>query len=169
MHRQWNVVSLIAALLAIPAAALAEDAGNEVKACRSEPDDAHRLACYDRAVERMHEGDASTAAGPVAAEPALSPEERFGRTGAMTRAESDRKENQARELDELEASVTEVWTRSDGLMSITLDNGQVWKQNRPDPFFRIRIGDKVKIQPAALGSFLLSGPSNRSTRVTRTK
>jgi hypothetical protein len=41
--------------------------------------------------------------------------------------------------------------------------------NRPDPFFRIKTGDKVRIQPAALGSFLLSGPSKRSTRVSRTK
>lgn len=169
MHRQWNVVSLFAALLAIPAAALAEDAGSAVKACRSEPDDARRLACYDRAVEVMDGDGAPAAQAPVVAAPALTPEERFGRTGTMTREESDRKENQARELDELGASVTEVWTRSDGLMSITLDNGQVWNQNRTDPFFRIKIGEKVKIQPASLGSFLMSGPSKRSTRVTRTK
>ncbi len=32
---------------------------------------------------------------------------------------------------------------------------------------RLKTGDKVKIQPAALGSFLMSGPSKRSTRVTR--
>ncbi len=167
MHRSSTAVSLFAVLLAIPAAALAEDAGSSMKACRSEPDDARRLACYDRAVERMDEAGSATA--PAVAAPVLTPEERFGRTGTMTRAESDQKEGQARELAELEASVTEVWTRSDGLMSITLDNGQVWNQNRADPFFRIKIGDKVKIQPAALGSFLMSGPAKRSTRVTRTK
>ena len=54
-------------------------------------------------------------------------------------------------------------------MVVTLDNGQEWKQNRPDAFFRIKTGDAVKIQSAAMNSFLMSGPSKRSTRVTRVK
>lgn len=158
MIRQM-VLAWVAAMMAIPAALAAEDPGAALRACRAEQDDAKRLACYDREIERQ---DAPAA-------PAATPEERFGRTGAMTREEADRKEQQSRELTELQATVTEIWTRADGLMVLTLDNGQIWKQVRPDSLFRLKAGEKVKIQPAALGSFLLSGPTKRSTRVSRVK
>lgn len=171
----------LAALVLLPLTGTAQEVGATLAACRAEPDDARRLACYDRAMGRVAETNQPAATNrPVAAStpteenaPAetkeLSPEERFGRSGALAREEIDRKNEESRELSELTATVTEIWTRSDGLMVLTLDNGQTWSMNRPDPFFRIKTGDKVKIQPAALGSFLLSGPSKRSTRVTRTK
>lgn len=157
----------IAALMAMPVAMAAEDPGAALRACRSETDDAKRLACYDREADRLGTQAASPAAAP--ATPALTPEERFGRTGAMNREESDRKEQESRELGELRATVAEIWTRADGLMVLTLDNGQIWKQVRPDSAFRLKAGEKVRIQPAALGSYLLSGESKRSTRVSRVK
>lgn len=156
---------LAAIAAALPFAALADDTRAALRACRAESDDAKRLACYDREADRAEGQPAAAAAEPPA--PALTPEERFGRRGAMAREEKDQEKAEARELGELQATATEIWTRGDGLMRITLDNGQVWAQLRPDPFFRLKTGDKVKIQPAALGSFLMSGPSKRSTRVTR--
>ena len=153
---------LLALLAALPLAAAAQEAESPLKACRAETDDARRLACYDREVDRM--GDAPAAAQP----PEMTAEERFGRRGKLDREAIDRERDQARQ-GELVATVTEIWTRSDGLMVMTLDNGQVWSQNSPDPFFRLKNGDKVKVQPASMGSYLLSGPSKRSTRVTRTK
>ena len=99
----------------------------------------------------------------------LTPEEKFGRTGTMTREDTDRKEQETRALGELQASVTEISTRADGLMVVTLDNGQVWRQSRPESFFRLNTGDKVTIQPASMNSFLMTAPSKRSTRVTRLK
>lgn len=171
----------LGALILLPLPGTAQEMAQVLQACRAEPDDARRLACYDRAMDRAAEPTRPAATNqPVAAgtpteerAPAetkeLSPEERFGRSGTMAREEIDRKNEESRELGELTATVTEIRTRSDGLMVLTLDNGQTWSMNRPDPFFRIKTGDTVKIQPAALGSFLLSGPSKRSTRVTRTK
>jgi hypothetical protein len=160
--------ALLALLTAwsLPAAAQAPDG---LETCRAEPDDARRLACYDRAMDRMaRQPDATVAATPAADAPQkLTPEERFGRTGAMNREEMDRKAQESRELGEVHATVEEIWTRADGLMMLTLDNGQIWKQVRPDTTFRLKVGEKVKIQPAALGSFLLSGQSKRSTRVSR--
>ncbi len=158
--------------VASPAGA-ADDADAALRACRAETDDARRLACYDREMDRIAGEPAATAAAPPA--PPAAPlavrtaEERFGREGAITRKEADRQEQESRELGVLQATVMEIWTRSDGLMVFTLDNGQVWTQNRPDSFFRLKAGDTVKIQPAALNSFLLSGPSKRSTRVSRLK
>lgn len=164
------VLLCVAALLAVPAAMAAEEPGASLRACRSEVDDAKRLACYDREVDRLGTQAASPGLAPAApAASALTPEERFGRTGAMTREEVDRKDQESRDLSELHATVTEIWTRADGLMVLTLDNGQIWKQVRPDSLFRIKAGEQVKIQPAALGSFLLSGPTKRSTRVSRVK
>ncbi len=157
------VLPCVAALMAIQAATAAEDPGAALRACRSETDGAKRLACYDREVDRL----GTQAASPAA--PAATPEERFGRTGAMTREEADRKGRESRDLSELHASVTEIWTRADGLMVLTLDNGQIWKQIRPDSLFRLKAGEKIRIQPAALGSYLLSGESKRSTRVSRLK
>jgi hypothetical protein len=176
MTIRWMILPWVAAMMAAPAALAADDPGASLLACRAEPDDARRLACYDREVDRL-DAQAAPAAAVVAAPaataapaaPALTPEERFGRTGAMTREEADRKEQESRELTELQATVTEIWTRADGLMVLTLDNGQIWKQVRPDSRFRLKAGEQVKIQPAALGSFLLSGPGKRSTRVSRVK
>ena len=161
------VLPCIVSIMSVPAIAAAEDPGASLRACRSLPDDAKRLACYDREADRLGEQTKSAGAAPAA--PALTPEERFGRTGAMNREESDRVAQESRELGELRATISEIWKRADGLMVLTLDNGQIWKQVRPDSQFRLKAGEKVRIQPAALGSYLLSGESKRSTRVSRVK
>ena len=167
---QRRVLPWVAVMLAVPAATAAEDPGAALSACRGERDDSKRLACYDREIDRLGTQAAGAGAAPAApAAPALTPEERFGHEAAMDREATRRKEQEARQLSELNATVTEIWTRADGLMVLTLDNGQIWKQVRPDSLFRIKAGEKVKIQPAALGSFLLSGPGKRSTRVSRVK
>jgi hypothetical protein len=170
MYRNRIIGGAFALALVLPLSAWAQEVEPSLKACRDETDDARRLACYDRAMDRAPvETNAAVETNAPVATKEVSPEERFGRSGALAREEIDRKDEESRELGELTATVTEIWTRSDGLMVLTLDNGQVWSMNRPDPFFRIKTGDKVRIQPAALGSFLLSGPSKRSTRVSRTK
>lgn len=160
MSRFRMYPALLALLLASGMALASQESDAALKACRAEADDSRRLACYDREMDR-----AQAVIPPVE----LTAEESFGREGAMTREEADRKEQESRALGELQAKVTEIWTRSDGLMVVTLDNGQVWKQNRPDSFFRLKAGDTVTIQPAAMNSFLMSGPSKRSTRVSRLK
>lgn len=180
----------LALFFAIGSAQASDGLDAALKVCRSEGDDARRLACYDREIDRAQAvapqgGPVAAAVGvpaavaPPTAAPAAAPavaqapaptaEEMFGREGAMAQEEVERKEKESRALGELQARVSEIWTRSDGLMVVALDNGQEWKQNRPDSFFRLKTGDLVKIQPAALGSFLMSSPSKRSARVTRVK
>ncbi|HEY8265576.1 MAG TPA: hypothetical protein VIG03_03325, partial [Steroidobacteraceae bacterium] len=92
-----------------------------------------------------------------------------GRERQVAAEEQKRQQDEARSLGELEAYVSGIETRMDGLMTFTLDNGQVWRQNSPDSKFRLNEGDRVKIQPGSLSSFILSGPSKKSTRVTRVK
>jgi hypothetical protein len=151
--------------------------------CRSLANDGERLACYDRAAGRIlaqAPEPAATAATPAAAAPAAATAatatvaapspgdaDNFGRERALAAEEAKRKEQETRAIGELSANVTDIDTRVDGLMTITLDNGQVWRQTRPDSMFRLKTGDPIRIQPGAMKSFILSGPSNRSTRVSR--
>jgi hypothetical protein len=160
----------------MPGFAAAEDIGDAVKACRAEADDARRLACYDLAAGRTGDVAAGSApaapAGATAAAPATAaakPEDNFGRERQLAREEDKEREAATRAVGELRAAIVAIEKRIDGLMTFTLDNGQVWRQNRPDSMFSIKQGDAVLIQPGSLNSFILSGPNKKSTRVTRIK
>ena len=168
MSCNWMCPSMLAGILcmAIPQAS-AHDLPAQLAACRAEKDDALRLACYDREVDSPDPHASGTAAAPTAAP--QSPEERFGYRGVLAREESDRNKQETRILSELVAMVTNISQRGDGTLVMTLDNGQVWTQIRPDSFFRLKTGDQVKIEPAALGSFLMISPAKRTARVTRTR
>ncbi len=167
MNHDWMRPSLLAGILcaAIPQA-LAHDLPAALGACRGEKDDAPRLACYDREVAKAGEQSAPAPAAAEAVAP-QTPEEKFGYRGVLAREEQER--TKVAVLEQLEATVTEIARRGDGAMVMTLDNGQVWAQNRPDAFFRLKVGERVKIEPAALGSFMMIGPSKRTARVTRVK
>jgi hypothetical protein len=167
---------LAVAACALPAiASAADDIAAAVKACRAESDDARRLACYDRAAGRgsvaAPEAPAPSAApaGPAQPAPAARSEDNFGRERQLAHEEDKKREEATREVGELRASIISIETRMDGLMTFTLDNGQVWRQNRPDSRFSIKQGDVILIQPGSLNSFILSGPNKKSTRVTRVK
>ncbi len=182
-----RLIPVLGLAFAIGRADASEDIGAALVACRAESDDARRLACYDRAADAGHPpvvaptpaaASAPAAAIAPATAPAVAaaapaaeatPEDSFGRERALEHEEAKRAEQESRALDELKATVTAIETRIDGLMTMTLDNGQVWRQNSPDARFRLRVGDPVRIEPGALKSFILSGPSKRSTRVTRIK
>jgi len=166
MSHDWTRISMLVGFLsaAIPQAQ-AHDLPAALAACRAEKDDASRLACYDREAGMAGEQSGASATEPAAA--AQTPEEKFGYRGVLAREEQERAKVAA--LEQLEGTVTEIARRGDGALIMTLDNGQVWAQNRPDAFFRLRVGEHVKIEPAALGSFLMIGPSKRTARVTRVK
>lgn len=147
----------------------AQDLAAAMQTCRTEQDDARRLACYDREVEAEREPPAthtpSQAAVPAAAPP--TSEEGFGYEDVHDRNKRNARPSGTRGLEALVAKVAGIAKRPDGALLIELENGQVWGQNAPEPYFRLAVGDPVKIKPAALGSFLLYGNSRRSIRVTR--
>ncbi|MSQ91925.1 MAG: hypothetical protein EXR87_03185 [Gammaproteobacteria bacterium] len=146
---------LVAALSAVIAPGLAaQELPAALSACRAEQDDARRLACYDREVDRQ-------------VPPPAAAEERFGYEGALARKEQDELRKEEPELAELHSKAAGISTRPNGTLVITLENGQVWRQNAPESYFPLKIGDPVRIRPAAMGSFLLFGNSRRSIRVTR--
>ncbi len=180
--RKFAFASL--AVLAAGPAAAADGIRAELDACRALANDNERLACYDRAAGRILAqprapaaavSAAPAAAAPVAAAAATAPPaastpgatDTFGRERVLAAEEAKRQQQQTRAIGELSATATSIETRMDGLMTITLDNGQVWRQTRPDSMFRLKTGDRVKIQPGAMNSFILSGPTKKSTRVSR--
>ena len=156
----------------------ADDIAAAVNACRAEADDARRLACYDRAVGRATNTVPATtpaaaatpapAPAPAPAAPA-KPEDSFGRERQIAYEEDQKRAEATRDVGELQATIVGLEKRMDGLMTFTFDNGQVWRQVRPDSKFSIKKGDAIRIQPGSLGSFILSGPTKKSTRVTRVK
>jgi hypothetical protein len=186
MRRNLTIAfASLAALGAMPAGA-ADPTRAELGACRELTNDADRLACYDRAVGRLLAQPAAPTPAPAAAAPVVAPpaaatpaaaapaaaaaasaEDNFGRDRVLAAEETKRREQEARAAGELNATVTAIETRIDGLMTITLDNGQVWRQSRPDSMFRLKVGDPVRIQPGSMKSFIMSGPTKKSTRVSR--
>jgi hypothetical protein len=187
--RHYRTIAFACLVVLVAAPASAEDGIRaELDACRALADDGERLACYDRATGRILARAAAPEPAPAAAAPPASAPaaattaaaaaatdaapapvatDNFGRERVLAAEEAKRREQETRAVGELSANVTGIDTRMDGLMTITLDNGQVWRQTRPDSMFRLKTGDRIKIQPGALKSFILSGPSNRSTRVSR--
>lgn len=157
-HREW-IFAVLLWQLSVPGLA-AEELPSALETCRAEKNDSRRLSCYDRVVD---------AAPPESGSTPATPQEKFGYAGMRARKEQSAEQKDAARLSELVAKVTEVSKRPNGTHVITLDNGQVWVEKTLEPFLRISVGDEVTIRPAVLGTFLLSTPGSRSTRVTRTK
>lgn len=175
-HSPWYSLVFAVVLWTGPAVG-AEDFDAAVSACRAEADDARRLACYDRAAGRAAgaapsvtpAAAAAKAAAPAADPAAVKSEDDFGRERQLAHEEDQKRAEATRAVGELQSSITGIESRMDGLMTFTLENGQVWRQSRPDSKFSIKQGDAIRIQPGSLGSFILSGPTKKSTRVTRVK
>lgn len=69
--------------------------------------------------------------------------------------------------EESAETVTAVTKSSAGRLTITLENGQVWRQS-DSKSFRISVGDAVVVRAKSLGSFMMSKEgSSRSIRVKR--
>lgn len=170
--------SLVLLALTVPVAAHPEAPVEELHACRDLADDRARLACYDAAVDRGRknaDGEPGSGAAnalatsptePADTAPGLSQEDLFGKA----REEVERSVEEAtgsERIDSLSATVSGLRKYGYDKVLITLDNGQVWKQIDTSSL-RLRVGDRIDIERAALGSFMLRKPGNgRRMRVSR--
>lgn len=179
MFRHWLGLGVLvtgsaaAPLHAQQAAPAAQSLPQALQVCIALRDDSRRLACFDRAVQPLAQGDDvmpdGAAAPPIVAPPAMTPQQRFGFSGDLARKTREASGETAQELREIDAVVTAVAQRGYGQLSVTLDNGLVWSQKAVGQFFRIKVGDRVTVKAAALGSFLLVDAEGRSIRVSRVK
>jgi hypothetical protein len=165
-------------------AAFAQSLPPGVAACASEKDSLVRLTCFDREVAKYTQSSTSVAPAPavpavatpaapaVAATPppAASPSaDEFGLTGELKRARDEARHTGSPAMTELHAAVTKISAKPYGELVLELDNGQVWTQNEKKSSFIIKVGDKVVIRAAKLGSFMLSTEDGATSRVHRTR
>ena len=157
--------SLLHAHLVLPlflasSAALADDAA--VLKCRTLPDTAQRLACYDAMPVGAAPALATTAPPAAAAAPraAQAPEQQFG---------IERKAKEA-EPDQIESSIAGDFDGWSGNTTIKLANGQVWRITDGSQAVLPRMHNpKVRIKRGLFGGafFFQVDGQNSTARVRR--
>ncbi len=133
----------------------AEELVHSLTACVAQDDDARRLECYDKALQR-----------PRAAHAA--PEQRFG----LSAAQVVQKQHLAETPKDVTSKVVAVGREPRGTLTVTLENGQLWAQQNADgQDLSISVGDSVTVSHEAMGGYLMSSSASghRSMRVHRVK
>lgn len=123
-------------------------------ACRKLQDDGERVRCYDAQIAKLTgEAVARSRFGEETLPPAAQPKSRPPEETALL------------------SSITALRKASSGTYTVSLANGQIWRQEESSQaaqFFRV--GDDVRIEKAALGSYHMSTSSTGAknwVRVTR--
>lgn len=127
--------------------------------CAAITDAGERLACYDTAFPPV-----------VGAIDLASERERGLREFGLNKAQlRDRDPDRMVVVapDRIEAHVARMSERANGQRIITLDSGQVWLLTEVTMKGPLRIGDRVVVREAALGSFMLMTPKNIALRARR--
>jgi hypothetical protein len=183
------VASALATCGFVPKVTANEAAFDSIRRCAAIMEPTERLACFDRAVASLGSThfapatqtsatpstlgsatDTATVSDPVAGRtattvaPTLPTEQKFGATGALrTRQEPTPKEPA---LEQLTSGVSAVRKTPAGELVVTLANGQVWRQVTPSTMM-LKAGDSVTIKPRSMGSFWMTDPTGRGSRVKR--
>jgi hypothetical protein len=145
--------------------------------CRQIEEIAERVACYDRVVDSYLPKDASdgvqTTRPPESkpsqiAESATVPDAQslFGTTDAEAKqiVETSLAIEQISQIEAIVADIRESATKK---LTVTLDNGQIWRQ-LDSQSLHLKSGEAVIIRKASLGSFFMEKKSgSRSIRVKR--
>jgi hypothetical protein len=136
-----------------------------LRSCAAEPDNARRLACYDKEMAHQaapaHDSVPSTASGTPDAVPA-------GRFGLSDGEGRKLKAGAApAEMRALTAHVTKVFQLPNGLQRIALDNAQEWEQTEQDGGFNPQPGATATITRGKLGAFWMATDPYRRVRVKR--
>lgn len=192
MNRTTILWLAVASLVATTSQA--DELSDELLVCRDLTSAVARLDCYDAAVDRNRQrgnpppeatagrppvspAETPSATPPAAVGPAaaaatgagaagISQEELFGQSTAEVQRTVEETTGDER-IDSLSAQITRLQSSGYDKVAITLDNGQVWQQVDSSSL-RLRVGDDVMIERAALGSFMLKKTgSKRSMRVSR--
>jgi hypothetical protein len=152
-------ICLLAWMMTLTAAyAAAAELPEALKPCPAIRRDAERLACFDRAVAAIETGETAATS--------TSPESLFGSNADVTQssAKSDSKHD---ELKQISGSVAYAHRTDDGMIVITLDNGQVWRQQDANVTLIVEPGDPVTVVRASMGTFRITDKRGRSARFKR--
>jgi hypothetical protein len=173
----------LALLLPLSVAGLAS-ADETLLACRKVEAADARLACYDRVVDRAREEitpeapaeepRAPSSAAPSSAKPKVDDadatlrERLFGRP-AEESAQALRRTYGAEPPKQISSTAAAVSRTGARLFEVTLENGQVWRQEDYGDFI-LKPGDAIEIEAGALGSYHLQrNGKGRTVRVQRVR
>jgi hypothetical protein len=173
------------ALIAQSAASQGERLTVEVGECVDLPTPEQRLACFEAQVEAARGASAAaptttapaqtgaapaaTSAAPAAAAATAAPVTTTIAVPAATSTappefgfrERPEEPEEAPPPPEVHAKVTELRETVPNAFLITLDNGQVWRQTRPDPYLSLRVGQDVRIFFSRWRTYRLDSPQMR--------
>ncbi len=149
--------------------------------CAGITDKLERLVCYDNLAASIqvttvtNNTTASIAVAPVVT-PAAAPAA-VATAAPVAAAATNVEDNFGMEVKRVQENTTDkiyldvesIAEDAYGALKITFTNGQVWKQTE-NRKFNLKVGEKVFIEKAALGSFLMGTESrNAKVRVKRLK
>lgn len=129
---------------------------NQAYACRSIPDPAERVACYDRAIDQIVAAEQQGTFVAVDRSRVETVErESFGLDlPSLGNLLPGRREGQ--QIERLELQVERVVNLGDGRKLFVMTDGQRWAQVEDQSAHNVRAGDTVTVRRAAIGTFLLS-------------
>ncbi|PWF61454.1 hypothetical protein CBX96_20980 [Shewanella sp. BC20] len=167
-------LSFLAMALIMVSAQTYASTEQQLTECSVIPDKLDRLICYDNLAASIQGASAQTSVKAIAPVAVAVPTTAVSTTAASTAKVENEfgiapKPVQEDIVDKIYLDVESIAEDPYGALKITFTNGQVWKQTEGRKF-NLKVGEKVFIEKAALGSFLMGTESrNAKVRVKRLK
>lgn len=173
------IPAVVAAALATAAEAAPQPPGEakvvqEINACRSIADPTQRLACFDRTAAALVNATRNREV-VVLDEQEVKRTERslFGfslpKLSLFGGGGKDGKTDDARpSIDQIESKITAMAQAGYGKWAFSLEDGSRWETIEMSTTLRPRVGDRIVIKRAALGSFRASIKGADLVRIRRT-
>ena len=132
--------------------------------CKTVADPKERLACFDRTVESL--AKANSTRDILVAERATVKEAQKGLFGLSLPRIKLFGDDDDDEVKEIESTITSVRRDENAALIITIADGARWRQIDSQPI-SAKVGDKIKIRKAALGSFFANVNGRSGFKMTR--
>ena len=188
MLRKPSILVAIAWLaMALTQSVYAEQSvADAMKQCAQTQNSLQRLVCFDRIASRLQDYSdevlpqvraVTSAPAPGTAAPAQSRAVTTGPSASTNDVDLPFEPNNSVDdfgrvemvKDTLLASVAAITYDRNDYFTVTLNNGQMWRQTEVSRI-KIDVGDRIEIEEGVFGSFILtSEASNRTARVKRVK
>ena len=173
MVRAAKTLAALAILVAVPAAAQQQPLANapapkifqDVLQCRSISDQAQRLACYDRSVAALETAQRSR--DLYVADRAAMAEARRGLFGfEVPKLRIFNDDDMAEDVDSIETTIKAVREGQRGYV-FTLADGARWMQTEKKYMDQPKVGAKIRIRRALMGSYMASIEGKPGFRIER--